>query len=86
MRWSRRRLRAKLEKKKLELASANELKSLTEAELKTKEESKGPDIKSVQDKLKKEIEAASNAFPAVGDNVFNPQQQFPMAWPDTYLE
>ena len=35
---------------------------------------------------KKEIEAASNAFPAVGDNVFNPQQQFPMAWPDTYLE
>ena len=35
---------------------------------------------------KEEIEAASNAFPAVGDNVFNPQQQFPMAWPDTYLE
>ena len=48
-----------LKKKKLELASANELKSLTEAELKTKEESKDPDIKSVQDKLKKEIEAAA---------------------------
>ena len=34
----------------------------------------------------KEIEAASKAFPAVGDNVFNPQQQFPMAWPATFLE
>ena len=34
----------------------------------------------------KEIEAASKAFPAVGDNVFNPQQQFPMAWPATLLE
>ena len=34
----------------------------------------------------KEIEAASRAFPAVGDNVFNPQQQFPMAWPTSLLE
>ena len=34
----------------------------------------------------KEIEAASKAFPAVGDSVFNPQQQFPMAWPATFLE
>ena len=34
----------------------------------------------------KEIEAASSAFPAVGDSVFNPQQQFPMAWPATFLE
>ena len=34
----------------------------------------------------KEIEAASKAFPAVGESVFNPQQQFPMAWPATFLE
>ena len=34
----------------------------------------------------KEIEAASKAFQAVGDSVFNPQQQFPMAWPATFLE
>ena len=34
----------------------------------------------------KEIEAASKAFPAFGDSVFNPQQQFPMAWPATFLE
>ena len=32
-----------------------------------------------------EIKAASEAFPAVGENVFNPQQQFPMSWPSTYL-
>ena len=34
----------------------------------------------------KEIEAASKAFPAVGENVFNPQQQFPMSWPASYLK
>ena len=33
-----------------------------------------------------EIDAASKAFPAVGDKVFNPQQQFPMSWPSIYLE
>ena len=33
-----------------------------------------------------EIDAASKAFPAVGDKVFNPQQQFPMSWPAIYLE
>ena len=32
-----------------------------------------------------EIKAASEAFPAIGENVFNPQQQFPMSWPSTYL-
>jgi len=33
-----------------------------------------------------EIAAASNAYPAIGPRVFNPQQQIPMAWPDTALE
>ena len=33
-----------------------------------------------------EIDAASKALPAVGDKVFNPQQQFPMSWPSIYLE
>ena len=33
-----------------------------------------------------EITAAANAFPAVGGKVFNPQQQFPMSWPNNYLE
>ena len=32
-----------------------------------------------------EIEAASEAYPSIGDSVFNPQQQFPMSWPDIYL-
>jgi hypothetical protein len=35
---------------------------------------------------KDEITAASNAYPAIGPRVFNPQQQIPMAWPDTALE
>tara|TARA_B100001109_G_scaffold218951_1_gene189295 strand:+ start:21 stop:425 length:405 start_codon:yes stop_codon:yes gene_type:complete len=33
-----------------------------------------------------EIAAASSAYPAIGPRVFNPQQQVPMAWPDTALE
>tara|TARA_Y100001954_G_scaffold64358_1_gene70052 strand:- start:911 stop:1315 length:405 start_codon:yes stop_codon:yes gene_type:complete len=33
-----------------------------------------------------EISAAAKAFPAMGANVFNPQQQFPMSWPSNYLE
>ena len=32
-----------------------------------------------------EIKAASEAYPSVGGSVFNPQQQFPMSWPDIYL-
>jgi uncharacterized protein (DUF305 family) len=33
-----------------------------------------------------EINAASEAFPALGPNVFNPQQQVPMMWPEKYSE
>ena len=33
-----------------------------------------------------EIAAASNAYPAIGPRVFNPQQQIPMAWPTAALE
>jgi len=44
------------------------------------------EVKLDENISEKEIEAASKAFPAVGDSVFNPQQQFPMAWPATFLE
>jgi len=33
-----------------------------------------------------EITAASNAYPANGSRVFNPQQQIPMAWPESSSE
>ena len=33
-----------------------------------------------------EIEAASKAFPVTGVKVFNPQQQLPMSWPNSFLE
>ena len=35
---------------------------------------------------KNEIEAAAQAFPVNGGNVFNPQQQLPMSWPKSFLE
>ena len=34
----------------------------------------------------KEIDQASNATPALGPMVFNPQQQIPMMWPDIDTE
>ena len=33
-----------------------------------------------------EIKAAANAYPALGSRVFNPQQQIPMAWPESASE
>ena len=35
---------------------------------------------------KNEIEAAAQAFPVTGGKVFNPQQQLPMSWPNSFLE
>ena len=32
------------------------------------------------------IKAAANAYPALGSRVFNPQQQIPMAWPESASE
>ena len=33
-----------------------------------------------------EIKAAADAYPALGSRVFNPQQQIPMAWPESASE